>query len=226
MPTNSNRRDPASIQVKELTEKNKVFANIHRRSAIGKKEEKKTETAPINWKRAQSVLKCLELEENYNTLLLFSFGFYFGLRIGDILSLRWSDIIGKQSFSIREQKTKKIRKVPIHSEVQRLIGLTFDNDQDLTEYIFTRNGNGGKAISVTAANKRIRTTFERYGIETQNPSSHTLRKTFGRRIYEINGKSEDALVLLSDIFNHANVKVTRRYIGLTEERKTKAYLSM
>jgi integrase len=188
---------------------------------------RKTETAPISWKQAQAVLKCLELEKNYNTLLLFAFGFYFGLRIGDILSLRWSDVDGKDQLEVTEQKTGKIRRIGIHKNVIRLIGLAAGDDQlDPNEYIFTRNGNGGKAISTVAANKRIRNAFDNCGIETQNPSSHTLRKTFGRRVYEANGKSEDALVLLSDIFNHRDIATTRRYIGLTERRKINAYLSL
>ena len=78
------------------------------------------------------------------------------------------------------------------------------------------DGDREKPISVTAAREPIRTAFATYGIDSQNASSHTLRKTFGRRIYENNGQSEHALILLSHIFGHRNIGVTLRYIGQTQ----------
>jgi len=83
--------------------------------------------------------------------------------------------------------------------------------------------NKSKPISITAANKRIKKVFGEYDIKSVNPSSHTLRKTFGRRVYEAHNKSEDALILLSQIFNHTQISITRRYIGLTQERISSAY---
>ena len=88
------------------------------------------------------------------------------------------------------------------------------------------DGDPHKPISVTAANKRIRKAFATYEIESQNASSHTLQKTFGRRIYENNGRSEHALILRCHIFGHRDIGVTRRYIGLTQETISSAYLSL
>lgn len=55
----------------------------------------------------------------------------------------------------------------------------------------------GAPLTVMGANIRIKETLEEYGVKTQNSSSHCLRKTFARRVYEANGRSEDALILLS-----------------------------
>ena len=89
-----------------------------------------------------------------------------------------------------------------------------------------QDGNPRKPISVVAANKRIKKVFSEYDIKCKNPSSHTLRKTFGLRVYEVYNRCEDALILLSQIFNHKDISVTRRYIGITERRIKNAYLSL
>ena len=52
--------------------------------------------------------------------------------------------------------------------------------------------------------------------------THTLRKTFGYRMfrqYKTNGEGESALVYLQEIFNHSSPSVTRKYIGLESEAK-------
>jgi len=57
-------------------------------------------------------------------------------------------------------------------------------------------------------------------------SSHTLRKTFGRRVW-LNecdrGRGDQALVLLCDVFGHANVATTKRYLGIRQEEILSVY---
>ena len=170
-------------------------------------------------------------DRRYNTALLIGAGIYFGLRIGDILQLRWDQIQADQ-FVIKEGKTGKERTVDVHAnflKLARRVGGQLKISADHPGLVFVHqrsDGDPNKPISVTAANKRIRKAFATYGIESQNASSHTLRKTFGRRIYENNGRSEHALILLSHIFGHRDIGVTRRYIGLTQETISSAYLSL
>lgn len=191
---------------------------------------RKTETAPINWQKAQTLIKALMSDKDYNTTLLFASGFYFGLRISDILSLTWGKI-SAQSFTLTEKKTGKIRNIDVHMNFQKLVAriLKEIGQQDSDKFVFVaqrRNMRKDRPISVIAANKRIKKAFTQYGIDTQNPSSHTLRKTFGRRVYENNAKSEAALILLSKILNHRDISTTRKYIGITQEQITSAYLSL
>ena len=51
---------------------------------------------------------------NYRMSLLIGCGFFFGLRISDLLSLKWSDILNKDSFVIWEQKTGKRQEIRIN----------------------------------------------------------------------------------------------------------------
>ena len=195
------------------------------------KPGQKTTTAPLRWSQASTLIKGLMTDHNYNTALLVAAGIYFGLRIGDTLQLRWAQIRSDQ-FLVMEGKTKKERVVDVHGNflklAKRVGGLErIPADHDGLVFIHQRkDGDRSRAISVTAANKRIRKAFATYGIEAQNPSSHTLRKTFGRRVYDNNGRSEHSFVLLSHIFGHRDISVTRRYIGLTQETISSAYLSL
>ena len=55
-------------------------------------------------------------------------------------------------------------------------------------------------------------------------STHSLRKTFGRKVVEAAGSnSEMALIKLSELFNHADVMTTRRYLGLRTEELLETY---
>jgi len=68
----------------------------------------------------------------------------------------------------------------------------------------------------------LKTIFRTYEIKIQS-SSHTLRKTFGRKVYENHNQSEHALVLLMDLFNHSSIKITRLYLGLRQEEMNNVY---
>ena len=71
----------------------------------------------------------------------------------------------------------------------------------------------------------LKGAFEKLA-KTNNISTHSLRKTFGRRVYENNNESERALMLLSEIYNHTNLKLTRTYLGLKQQEIDDVYLNM
>lgn len=192
---------------------------------------KKTETQPIAWDDAMMLLDRLRDQNDDNTRLMLACGFYFGLRITDILHLKWGDIL-KDSFKVIEQKNKKERDIKLNDDFKKVrdqILESLDIPPNPNSLIFTYARKGAdqtKPISIVAANKRIKRVFERYRVKVANPSSHTLRKTFGRRVYEYYNCSEDALIKLSQVFNHSNVAITRRYIGLTKEMIDDIYMSI
>lgn len=69
------------------------------------------------------------------------------------------------------------------------------------------------------------TDEKKYGLKcVKNLSTHSLRKTFGRHIYECtNGNGEMALVMLSELFNHSNISITKRYLGLRKKEILRCY---
>ena len=73
-------------------------------------------------------------------------------------------------------------------------------------------------------NRHLKTIKQQYGLKVQNLSSHSFRKTFGRKIVQNAGEqSEMALIKLSEIYNHASPMITRRYLGLRAEELNEIY---
>ena len=71
----------------------------------------------------------------------------------------------------------------------------------------------------------MKDTFSKQA-RTENISTHSLRKTFGRRVYDMQNQSEHALTVLSQMFGHSNLQITRIYLGLKQEEFNSIYLSL
>lgn len=188
-------------------------------------KKSKTECGPIEWEVFLLLIDRLKKDSDYKMLLLFSIGCYCGLRISDILSLCWRDVIFRDSFELSEMKTGKHRLITINGSLKEIIEHCHNHLNPLPDsYIF--NNRSGRHLTKQFINRKLHATFRKYRVKVKNGSSHTLRKTFGCRVYEINHRSEAALVLLSNIFNHNSVAVTRRYIGLSEEQIKDVYINL
>lgn len=191
----------------------------------GNKAGSHTTTAPLSAKTAKSILSSLKGDNDKKSLLLFGLGFYTGFRIGDILNLTWNDV-RSEKIETKEQKTSKRRLVTINTELQKIIKFC-DNGQDGENFIFVgERHHTGKPMTVTGANKRIKSIFDRYGIETENASSHTLRKTFAYGVYTQLGKTDEALMTVSKLLNHSNTGVTRDYLGITATVLSDCYINL
>ena len=171
----------------------------------------------------------MKKSDDYRFLLLISVGCYCGLRLGDILQLRWEDVMHREYFEVMERKTGKHRKITINSGLQEIILFCHQNLNAIRsitpeQHIFINKT--GQPLSKQFVNRRLHVIFVQYRIKVQNGSSHTLRKTFGKRVYQMNNCSESALVLLSSIFNHSSISVTRRYIGLSQEQISNVYVNL
>ena len=180
----------------------------------------KTKSDYIEWNKLQSLILKLERDGDWKFSLLLSIGGFTGLRIGDILSLKWIDVIDKEFIEITEKKTMKYRKIKLNPSLIEIInrivsGLTIENSED---YIFL-NRFKTSTMSIQYVNRKIKEIMERYKV-VKNPlmiKSHSLRKSFGRRVFENNDNSERSLILLSEIFNHSNIKTTKVYLGIRDK---------
>lgn len=154
--------------------------------------------------------------------LLFCFGIFSGLRISDILRLRVRDVKGKTVLIVREQKvqntrkTNKSKRIPIQSELQRLIKRYVKGRQD-DEYLFKSRQGKNKPITRVRAYDILREAA--YANELSEIGTHTLRKTFGYHIY---AATKD-VALLQDIFNHSAPYITLKYIGVNQDSIDEAY---
>ena len=149
-----------------------------------------------------------------------------GLRISDVLQIRHIDLADDQ-LVINEKKTKKRREITLNDVVKKaysklvskLDELNIRYDED--DYIFTSQK--GSVYRTQSINDILKTIFNSKKLQI---SSHSLRKSFARRVYQNHNESEYALVLLSDIFSHSSVAITRRYLGIRRETISNVYLSL
>ncbi len=190
---------------------------------------RQTTTSGMDWNTMLGLTGRLKRDNEYRDYLLITMGCYFGLRIGDLLSIKWSDIMGKEELQIQESKTKKLRIITINDKVVDAINvcsneLRLKDNHWNSEYVFANQWGG--QLSVSYINKRLKVIFQKYNVRVQNPSSHTLRKSFGKHVFEMDNQSERSLIYLSEIFGHSSSSITRKYIGLTQENIKDVYLSL
>lgn len=148
-------------------------------------------------------------------------------RASDVRVLRWKDILWKDTLTQIERKTKKNRLIKFNRDVQEknlfLYGMLGQPDPE--QYIFL-SPRTGRPYSLEHINKLLKVFRVRYRLPIRAFSTHTFRKTFGRYVYELMGRSAEALILLNQIFRHSNLETTRRYIGLAQEDINKVFDSI
>ncbi len=71
----------------------------------------RTTTSAMDWNDFRSLVAKLERDKEFKFCLLISIGCFTGLRIGDLLQLRFSQIEDSDILSIRERKTANVRRI-------------------------------------------------------------------------------------------------------------------
>lgn len=181
----------------------------------------------LPWDTMLILVRRLFKDGKYRMSLLVACGCFFGLRISDLLSLTWEQILG-ESFSLYEKKTGKHREIKVNSGVRAHIRDCFAalKIRDSKEKCFLNKY--GDVISVQRVNvilKEIRVKYSLVGVK--HFSTHSFRKTFGRKVVEMAGEnSEMALIKLAELFNHSNTAITRRYLGLRQQELREVYDSL
>lgn len=143
-----------------------------------------------------------------------------GLRVSDVLRLKWSDLEG-ETFQIIEKKTNKHRVIRVNDSIKSIL-TKFEIDNP-DEFIFLSQK--GTVYSVQQINRVLKQVFKKES-KKHNISSHSLRKSFGRRVYENNNESEKSLVYLSELFNHTSLSITRKYLGIRQEELNDIYMNL
>lgn len=178
----------------------------------------------LTWDQNLNLIRRLYDDGNYKMSLLISLGSFLGLRISDLLRLKWEDLLGKDNFLLVEQKTGKTREIKINDQLQRHINDCHNQIKpfDPGNHIFLSQK--GTVFSIQRINVIFKTLKSRYNLNVQNFSTHSMRKTFGKEIFNLSGvNAELALAKLSQLFNHSNVATTRRYLGITKEEMMETY---
>ena len=140
-----------------------------------------------------------------------------GIRIGDVVRLRLSDIVmenGKWKLDIVEQKTGKARHFLVPTEVYVFLqDYALRNNIRPTQRLFD--------ISVRTVQNHLQRTCEYLGIT--GVGTHSFRKKFCQDIWNSAdpniGKN---LLIIKELLQHANVASTQRYLSVSSRQVEQA----
>ena len=178
----------------------------------------------LQWGEAINLIRSLSKDRDYKMSLLIAIGCFWGLRISDILSLRWNQILNVDEFSIIEHKTGKQRTIRINPQLKRHITNCYKQINPIGINAPILVSQKGTVYTIQRINIILKETKAKYKLSVKNFSCHSLRKTFGRQVYNQNSdNAELALVKLMELFNHSNVAITKRYLGLRQEELLNTY---
>ena len=176
------------------------------------------------WSDAMNLIRKLAKDENYKMSLLIALGCFTGLRISDILALRWEQILSTEEFTIIEKKTGKKRVLRLNSQLQQHIQECYEHIQPIGLKAPILVSQKGTVFTIQRINVILKEIKQKYRLKVKNFSCHSLRKTFGRQVYNMNSEnSELALVKLMELFNHSSLAITKRYLGLRQEEILQTY---
>lgn len=148
------------------------------------------------------------------------------LRISDLLRLRWDDVYDfehrriRNSVTITEKKTRKAKTFALNKDAVRALTLFAALGVRRGAFLI-ENPQTKKAISRIQAYRLIRAAADALHFQ-HRVSCHSLRKTFGYHAW----KSGVSPAVIMEIYNHSSLAVTRRYLGVTQDDKNTAYMSL
>ncbi|MGA7923406.1 MAG: site-specific integrase, partial [Thermoplasmata archaeon] len=160
---------------------------------------------------------------------MIAFEMLMGLRRCEVLRIRTLDLDLERNAdalvvhgSLKGQQGEKIRRVPWHDEVRRIV------PELLAHREYIRSGWRGPDSGFVYVHQRARAlrvrsksytdrvwmipTFEDAGVKHPDGLNHVLRRTFGRTLWD-NGVPIEKIAYL---MGHPDVRVTYRYLGIDQ----------
>lgn len=157
------------------------------------------------------------LSSRTRDLLLFTMGINNGLRCGDLLKIKVSDVCHlkpNETVKIREQKTNKDNVLMINKSTHKILKQYLDemkpNDGD---YLFKSRKGSNSPLTVQSVNGLVKSWCRSINLKGKY-GTHSLRKTFGyiqRKKYGVGWE------VICKRFNHSSPSVTMRYLGIEDK---------
>ena len=216
----------------------KKKSTLHRKSDDG--EYRSYTTSPIKNKAViASVREYFLSREQYNNHMLFVVGISVGLRISDLLSLRFIDVMNEQiefrdEIILPEIKTGKPRVFALSDVAKDAIRLYIDKVLNwrfsMGDYLFPPRKQDSKSahIDQSTANRALGAAFAANHLD-MNHGTHVLRKTFAYHV--LTGTNDPLersrrLEVLQHMLNHSSPAITLAYAGITADEEQAIYKNL
>lgn len=201
-----NRSYTSASQQTQIISSLKVFAKY----ILNRKVDNINIERPKMPKKVQPVIpreKMLEVLPKISNLkhrAIISLGYGCGLRVSEVINLKWSDIDRKQRIvNIRDSKGAKDRIVPISQTLIDLL-IRYYREHKPKQYVFSGQ-DWRPQYSAGSCNQIVKVNFgEQYRF-------HSLRKSCGVHLYDMGNDMSK----IQDLFGHSSEKTTRQYVGVT-----------
>lgn len=163
-------------------------------------------------KRDKSEINCHEYYRWYRNYIMILLGTNIGARIETLLQMTPKHIKGSYVF-IKEFKTNKIQKYRLNKRIYSIV-MDYIEKYSINEheYIFKTFEESFKPLTRQQAYNVIKELSDDIGIKYP-VGCHSLRKSFGRFIYD---KTHD-IYLVMRLLGHSNPKITEQYICICDE---------
>lgn len=183
-----------------------------------------TTADPIQWEEAVNLIHRLYRDGNYVMSMFIGIGIFTGLRVSDIKRITWAMLLDNDQFEIIEQKTGKRREIRVNKGFQKHV-------QDCYNALGITNRNAiclvshkGCTYSTKRLNVLLKEIRDKYKVKCIHISCHSLRKTYGRKVYMSSGENASiAIATLASLFNHSSVNITMKYLGIQREELLSTY---
>lgn len=148
---------------------------------------------------------------------IFTFAFYTGMRIGEILNMKWDwidtaqNIIIIKNSAIFKSKSKKERIIPIHNKVNEILSRQKQNKA----FVFHRNT--GIKLNENFISKKFKAAVRDAEL-SDDIHFHTLRHSFASNLVQKGAN----LYVVKELLGHEDIKTTQVYSHLTQSSLTNA----
>ena len=195
---------------KKRMKDNPIFGN--RSELMQEIDERKNFLTPDEIQKIKDMENCLFKQYSI-------FAMNTGMRISEILSLKWNDIVNDvivmESYQGRKIKDKEKRIVPLNKAATEVIEQRKTTGIE-SEYVF--HTSNGTAYSKTNMLRYIRQMVAELGLKGHHAdmgvSSHTIgRHTFGSVL--VNDKNVP-ITVVKELLNHSDIRLTQMYSQVAE----------
>lgn len=180
----------------------------------------------------ETIIENIDLDDNYQLAIYLLFST--GLRIGELLALRWEDIedgkvnvtrqwismaikqkdgkYKREKFFSRPKTESSIRSVPLPENVYKTL-----EPYKSEGLIFPSKENKSMPISRDTVLKNFRLYLDSIGIESKDKTLHKIRHAYATRLFEAGAD----LKTVADLMGHGSLKMLNEiYLHVSKDKKT------